>query len=65
MAPAGTPRAIVSKLHGEIVAVLTLPDVKQRFDAINAIVIGDMPNEFAAFIKAETAKWSTIAKKLQ
>ena len=65
LAPAGTPRAVVSKLNSEIVAVLALPDVKQRFDAINATVIGDTPDEFRAFIQSETAKWSAIAKKLK
>lgn len=65
LAPAATPRPIVSKLHAEIVTVLALPEVKQRFEAINAIVIGDTPDEFTAFIKSETAKWSAIAKKLK
>lgn len=65
LAPAGTPRTIVSKLNAEIVTVLALPEVKQRFEAINAIVIGDTPDEFTAFIKAETAKWSAIARKLK
>jgi tripartite-type tricarboxylate transporter receptor subunit TctC len=65
LAPAGTPRTIVSKLNAEIVTVLALPEVKQRFEAINAIVIGDSPDEFTAFIKSETAKWSAIAKKLK
>lgn len=64
LAPAGTPSSIVSQLHKEIVNILALPDVRQRFDAINAIVIGDTPEEFAAFIKAETTKWSRIAKNI-
>lgn len=65
LAPAGTPRVIISKLNAEIVTVLALPEVKQRFEAINAIVIGDTPDEFTAFIKSETAKWSAIARKLK
>jgi len=64
LAPGGTPRAIVSKLHDEIVNALALPDVKQRFAAINATVIGDTPEEFASFIKDETNKWSSIAKNI-
>lgn len=64
LSPAGTPPSIVSQLHKEIVDILALPDVRQRFDAINATVIGDTPEQFAAFIKAETSKWSGIAKNI-
>ena len=64
LAPAGTLPSIVSQLHKEIVNILALPDVRQRFDAINAIVIGDTPEQFAAYIRAETSKWSGIAKNI-
>lgn len=64
LSPAGTPPSIVSQLHKEIVNILALPDVRQRFDAINATVIGDTPEHFSAFIKAETSKWSRIAKNM-
>jgi tripartite-type tricarboxylate transporter receptor subunit TctC len=65
LAPGGTPRAIVDKLHDDIVPILALPEVKGRLEAYNAIVIGDTPAQFAAFIKAEIAKWSNIAKKIK
>lgn len=63
LAPGGTPRAIVQKLHADIVPILALPDVRNRLESYNAVVIGDTPAEFAAFIRAETVKWSAIAKK--
>ena len=63
LAPGGTPRSIVEKLHSDIVPILALPDVKNRLESYNAVVIGDTPAEFAAFIKAEIVKWSSIAKK--
>lgn len=65
LAPGGTPRSIVNKLHGDIVPILALPDVKNRLESYNAIVIGDTPAEFAAFIKAELVKWSSVAKKIK
>lgn len=64
LAPGGTPRSIVNKLHDDIVPVLALPEVKSRLEAYNAIVIGDTPQQFAAFIKAEIAKWTDIARKM-
>ncbi len=63
LAPGGTPREIIGKLHADIVPILALPDVRNRLESFNAVVIGDTPAEFAAFIKSETIKWSDIAKK--
>jgi len=65
LAPGGTPRAIVNKLHDDILPILALPEVKSRLEAYNAIVIGDTPAEFTAYIKAEIDKWSGIAKKIK
>src|SRR5213082_2472291 len=51
MAPAGTPREIVARLHGAIARALKQPDVAQRLAAEGAIVIGSTPAEFGAHIK--------------
>ena len=64
VAPGGTPSVIVSQLNKEIVNILAQPDVSKRFDAINATVIGDTPEHFAAFIKSETTKWSKVARSI-
>ena len=64
LAPAGTPREIVTKLHAEIVRVLQAADVKQRLSQDGAEPVGSSPAEFGAFIRAETAKWAKVAKDI-
>ncbi len=63
MAPAGTPSAVVQRLHDEVVAALAKPFVKDRFAKQGAEVVSDTPAEFAAMIKTETARWAEIIKK--
>jgi tripartite-type tricarboxylate transporter receptor subunit TctC len=60
--PAGTPKDIVAKLHGLIVASLAQPDVKEKLTAIAYVPVGNSPEECAAFFKAEMAKWGPIIK---
>jgi tripartite-type tricarboxylate transporter receptor subunit TctC len=62
LAPAGTPPAIVSRLHDEVTKVLKLPDVTQRLASLGLEPIGSAPQAFGGFIKAELAKWARIAK---
>ena len=62
LAPAGTPRAIVTRLHAQIVRVLQLPEIRQRFSTDGAEAVGSSPEEFTAFIRAETAKWAQVIK---
>ena len=62
LAPAGTPRPIVTRLHAQIVRVLQLPDIRQRFSTDGAEAVGSSPEEFATFIRAETAKWARVIK---
>jgi tripartite-type tricarboxylate transporter receptor subunit TctC len=63
MAPAGTPPAIVAKLHREIVAIMAVPEVHERFLAQAAEPVGNRPEEYAAFIQAEIAKWAKVVKE--
>jgi len=63
-APAGTPRAVVRKLNTELVRILNLPEVKERLIGLGAEPVGDTPEEFAAFIRAEAAKWGKVIKAL-
>ncbi len=63
-APAGTPRQIVTKLNQEIVRILAIPDVRERLLAQGAEPVGDSPEDFAKFIKAEAAKWGKLVKSL-
>jgi tripartite-type tricarboxylate transporter receptor subunit TctC len=63
MVPAGTPDAVVAKLHDEIVAVLRMPDVVERLSSQGAEPIGSTPQAFAAYIRAETAKWAKVVRE--
>ena len=60
--PAGTPADIVAKLNAETVKVLHLPEVRERFQAMGLEIVGNTPEQFAAFMRAETAKWGKIVK---
>ena len=62
-APAATPRAIVTKLNREIVAILEAPDMKERFRTQGVDLAGSTPEAFAAFIRAELAKWRKVVKE--
>ncbi len=60
LAPAGTPRPIVRRLHQVAVLALESPDVKQRLEAAGNQPIGNTPDEFAAYIRSEKAKWTEV-----
>ena len=59
--PTGTPREIINRLNEEIRGILALPEVRARFTELGFDVVGDKPEEFAAFLRAENAKWKKIA----
>jgi tripartite-type tricarboxylate transporter receptor subunit TctC len=61
--PAGTPKPIVDKLHGVIVATMADPGVKTRIAEGGSLAISSgSPDEAAKFVAAETARWSAVAK---
>src|SRR5438477_6280604 len=62
MAPAGTPREIVERLHGAIVSALRQPEVAKRLAAEGAIVIGSTPEEFSRHLKAELARVGKVVR---
>jgi len=62
MAPAGTPQAVVDKVHRETVRTLALPDMRKRLEELGLDVIGNAPAEFAAVIKAEIPQWAAVIK---
>ena len=64
MAPAKTPRPIVERLHKEIVAVASIPEVRQTFISQGNEVVLNAPAEFAKLIKADADKWGAIGKRL-
>ncbi len=63
LAPAGTPKDVVGKLHGEVTRILKLPDVRERFDSLGMEPVGDTPEQFAAYIRSELAKYAKVVKQ--
>jgi tripartite-type tricarboxylate transporter receptor subunit TctC len=61
LAPAGTPREIVTRLHDAIARALRDAEVGKRLAADGAEAVGSSPEEFAAFIKSESEKWARVA----
>lgn len=62
MVRAGTPAAIVNRLHDAAVKALANPALKKRLIEMGAEPVGSTPAEFAAVIKADTAKWAALVK---
>jgi tripartite-type tricarboxylate transporter receptor subunit TctC len=60
--PAGTPRDIVDRLHDEFVRALGLPDIREKMVNLGAEPVGSTPEEFAAYIRAEAAKYAAVIK---
>jgi len=61
-APAGTPRPVLEVLHREIVKAYNAPDVKKQVIDTGSEVVADTPEEFAAFVRSESAKWSKVIR---
>lgn len=62
LAPAGVARDIIERLHGETIRILNLTDVKQRYASLGADAVTNTPEQFAAYIKSEIAKWAKVVK---
>ncbi len=63
LAPAKTPKEIVTKLNAEVVKILNMPDVKERLSSQGSEPTGiTTPEQFGAFIKSEIAKWAKVVK---
>jgi tripartite-type tricarboxylate transporter receptor subunit TctC len=62
LAPARTPAAIIQRLNGDIVRILSTPEVRQRFDAQGAEAAPSTPAEFGLFIREEIDKWGKVVR---
>jgi tripartite-type tricarboxylate transporter receptor subunit TctC len=62
-ASAATPPAVVQRLSREIAAIVRLPEVREQFAGLGAEAVGNTPDEFTAFTKAEMTKWAGIVKR--
>jgi tripartite-type tricarboxylate transporter receptor subunit TctC len=63
LVPAGTPKAIVQKLQSEIAKVLAQADTKEKIVGLGFDIVASTPEQFAAQIKSEVAKWSKVVKE--
>jgi tripartite-type tricarboxylate transporter receptor subunit TctC len=63
MAPAKTPKAIIDRLYRDTAAVLKLPDVVTRIEAVGLEPAGISPQEFDSYIRAELKKWGKLIKE--
>jgi tripartite-type tricarboxylate transporter receptor subunit TctC len=63
LAPAGTPPEIVGRLHGELVRILALPDVREMLARQGMYPIGNTPAQFAAEISADVERWSRVVRE--
>jgi tripartite-type tricarboxylate transporter receptor subunit TctC len=61
-APAGTPPDIVRRLHAGVKRALGSPDVKEKLDKTGNEAVASSPEEFAAFLRAEIAKWAKVIR---
>ena len=62
LAPAGTPQAVIERLSRESMKILQSDDIKKRFAEVGAEPVGGTPQQFAAFMAAETVKWAKVIK---
>jgi tripartite-type tricarboxylate transporter receptor subunit TctC len=62
VAPAGTPKDVIDLLHQRIVAIVALPDVKERLAALGYDPVASTPQQFGAWIKAEFLKYREVVR---
>jgi tripartite-type tricarboxylate transporter receptor subunit TctC len=61
--PAGLPPEIIRSVNAEINALLDLPETQQRFAQLGGVPLRLSPEEFAAWVRAETQKWGVVIRK--
>ncbi len=62
LAPAGTSPEVIAKLNSQVNDILKTPDFRQKVEASGSQVVGGTPDEFAALIRSEIAKWTRVAR---
>jgi tripartite-type tricarboxylate transporter receptor subunit TctC len=60
LGPAALPNDITAKIHADVVRVLKMPDVQERFAGLGVDPVGSTPDQFAALLKSEIAKWTKV-----
>jgi tripartite-type tricarboxylate transporter receptor subunit TctC len=62
LCPAGTPQEVLNNISSQTMKIMQLPEVRELLGKQGFEVVGSSPEEFAAFIRAESAKWSAVVK---
>jgi tripartite-type tricarboxylate transporter receptor subunit TctC len=62
LAPAGTRKDVLDKLHAETVKALAMPDVRKKFDELGLEAVGNTPEEFTEVIRRETPEWAKVIR---
>lgn len=62
LAPAGTPAAVIERLHVEVARIMRSDEIKAKFADLGAASVGSTPAELAAFLRVEMAKWADVVK---
>ncbi|MDB5866372.1 MAG: hypothetical protein JWO70_4178 [Betaproteobacteria bacterium] len=63
LVPEKTPRAVITRLHDELVRVLNMPDVRERLTAQGLNIVASTPEQFSAYLKSETAKYARVIRQ--
>ena len=63
LAPAKTPLAIVEKISAAVQRAIHLPDVSDKFRDMGALPVGDTPEHFSQFLRADIEKWRLVVEK--
>ena len=62
LAPAKTPQEVVNKIHAAMVKALAKPEVKAQLEKLGAVVVGDTPAQFAAYLQRDYDRWESVIK---
>lgn len=63
-APAGTPKAVIDKVHADVLTVLKMPDVESRLTELSLTPTGLSPAEFARIVQRDIGYWDTVVRKV-
>ena len=62
LGPAGMPREVANKIQAEVARVIMIPEIREKLVQQGVDPVGSTPDEFAAYIRAETEKWAKVVK---
>jgi len=63
MAPAGTPAPVITRVHSDVSAILSTPEIQKRFESLGGEAVIMSSAQFAQFIRVEAAKWGKVVKQ--